>query len=85
MNRRNFLQNTVPLAVTMPGLLNGFSFTANGAESPLARLLEQTLTDTDHVFVLVQLSGGNDGLNMVIPLDVYGNYYNCLLYTSRCV
>lgn len=76
MNRRNFLQHTVPLAVTMPGLLNGFSFTANGEESPLARLLEQTLTDTDHVFVLVQLSGGNDGLNMVIPLDIYGNYYN---------
>ena len=76
MNRRNFLQHTVPLAVTMPGLLNGFSFTADGEESPLARLLEQTLTDTDHVFVLVQLSGGNDGLNMVIPLDIYGNYYN---------
>lgn len=76
MNRRNFLRNTVPLAVTMPGLLNGFHFTARGAESPLARLLSQTFTDTDHVFVLVQLSGGNDGLNMVIPLDIYGNYYN---------
>ncbi|HMU44759.1 MAG TPA: DUF1501 domain-containing protein [Chitinophagaceae bacterium] len=76
MNRRNFLQNTVPLAVTMPGLINGFSFSAKGSESALARLLEQTLTDTDHVFVLVQLGGGNDGLNMVIPLDIYGNYYN---------
>ncbi|MBI3139691.1 MAG: DUF1501 domain-containing protein [Sphingobacteriales bacterium] len=76
MNRRHFIRNTVPLAVTLPGLLNGFSFTASGAESPLARLLEHTLTDTDHVFVLVQLAGGNDGLNMVIPLDVYGNYYN---------
>ena len=76
MNRRKFLRNTVPVAVTMPALLNGFSFTAQGAESGLARLLEQTLTDTDHVFVLVQLAGGNDGLNMVIPLDVYGNYYN---------
>lgn len=76
MNRRRFLRNTIPAAVTMPGLLNGFSFTARGAESPLARLFEQTLTDTDHVFVLVQLGGGNDGLNMVIPLDIYGNYYN---------
>jgi uncharacterized protein (DUF1501 family) len=26
--------------------------------------------------VLVRLAGGNDGLNMVIPLDVYTNYYN---------
>ena len=76
MNRRRFLRNTIPAAVTMPALLNGFSFTARGAESPLARLFEQTLTDTDHVFVLVQLGGGNDGLNMVIPLDIYGNYYN---------
>lgn len=76
MDRRKFLRNTVPVAVTMPALLNGFSFTAQGAESSLARLLEETLTDTDHVFVLVQLAGGNDGLNMVIPIDIYGNYYN---------
>lgn len=76
MDRRKFLRKTVPVAVTMPALLNGFSFTAQGAESPLARLLDDTLTDTDHVFVLVQLGGGNDGLNMVIPLDIYGNYYN---------
>src|SRR5690606_31189730 len=76
MNRRNFLRSTVPAAVTMPALLNGFTFTAQGAESTLAKLLRNTLTDTDHVFVLVQLSGGNDGLNMVIPLDIYGNYYN---------
>jgi len=31
-------------------------------------------TDNDHVLVLVQLIGGNDGLNTVIPLDVYGDY-----------
>jgi uncharacterized protein (DUF1501 family) len=76
MNRRKFLSNTVPAAVAMPALLNGFSFTAqSGSESPLGWLLEQT-TDTDHVFVLIQLAGGNDGLNMVIPLDLYANYYN---------
>src|SRR5215813_10149482 len=75
MNRRNFLNRTIP-AVTLPGLLNGFSFTALGQDSsPLTRLL-QAATDTDHVLVLVQLQGGNDGLNMVIPLDVYANYYN---------
>jgi uncharacterized protein (DUF1501 family) len=75
MNRRNFLRNTVP-AVTMPSLLNGFSFTAFGSnETALGNLLQQA-TDTDHVLVLVQLAGGNDGINMVIPLDVYANYYN---------
>ena len=76
MDRRKFIRNTVPVAVSMPALINGFSFTAQGAESNLAKLLQQILTDTDHVFVLVQLGGGNDGLNMVIPLDIYGNYYN---------
>jgi len=75
MNRRSFLNRTIP-AVTLPGLLNGFSFRALGQDSsPLTRLL-QAATDTDHVLVLVQLQGGNDGLNMVIPLDVYASYYN---------
>ncbi len=77
MNRRKFLQNTVPAAVGMPMLINGFSFTAHGADSnALAWLLNETATDTDHVFVLIQLAGGNDGINMVIPLDMYANYYN---------
>lgn len=77
MNRRNFLKNTVPAAITLPGLVNGFSFTAYGAsQNALASLLEEAGSDTDHVFVLIQLAGGNDGLNMVIPLDMYANYYN---------
>ena len=77
MNRRNFLRNTVPAAITLPALVNGFSFTAYGAqENALTSLLQQTFTDTDHVLVLIQLAGGNDGLNMVIPLDMYANYYN---------
>ncbi len=77
MDRRRFLRNTVPAAVTLPALLNGFSFTAFGS-SPnhsLARLLGAAASN-DHVLVLVQLGGGNDGLNMVIPLDMYANYYN---------
>ena len=31
--------------------------------------------ETDHVLVIIQLSGGNDGLNMVIPVSTY-NLYN---------
>lgn len=77
MDRRKFLRNTVPAAVTLPAFLNGFSFTALGAESDdvLTRLLGQTASK-DHVLVLIQLGGGNDGLNMVVPLDMYANYYN---------
>jgi uncharacterized protein (DUF1501 family) len=74
MKRRDFLKNTVPAAI-LPTVINGFSVKAFGAESPLAQLLGGT-TDTDHVLVIVQLSGGNDGLNTVIPIDTYSNYLN---------
>ena len=74
MNRRNFLTNTAQ-AVALPALINGFSFTAMGtAHSSLTNLLGAT--NSDHVLVLIQLGGGNDGLNMVVPLDMYANYYN---------
>lgn len=74
MKRRDFLKNTVPAAI-LPTVINGFSVKAFGAESPLAQLLGGT-TETDHVLVIVQLSGGNDGLNTVIPIDTYSNYLN---------
>ncbi len=77
MNRRKFLNNTIPAAITLPGLLNGFSFSAFGAKPGDAlNSLLHTAASNDHVLVLVQLVGGNDGLNMVIPLDMYANYYN---------
>ena len=32
--------------------------------------------DSDKVLVLIELKGGNDGLNTFIPLDQYGNLFN---------
>lgn len=77
MNRRKFLVNTMPAAVSLPGLLNGFSFTAfgSGPRDSLTSLLGSAGSN-DHILVLIQLNGGNDGLNMVIPIDMYANYYN---------
>lgn len=77
MNRRNFVKSGVPAAVALPNLLNGFSFNAFGAaaDDPLTSLLSTAATN-DHILVLVQMQGGNDGLNMVVPLDMYANYYN---------
>ncbi len=69
MRRRDFIKHTA--ATTMIG---GLPVSAMSADSPLMRALIGTATDTDHVLVLVQLNGGNDGLNMVIPLDIYGSY-----------
>src|SRR5688572_7946681 len=74
MKRREFLKTTLPAAI-LPAVINGFSIKSFAADSPLAGLLGGG-TDNDHVLVIVQLQGGNDGLNMVIPRDQYSNYYN---------
>ncbi len=76
MKRRDFLKNTVPVGIMLPSLMNGFAVKAFGATSPLLASLLMPYTDTDHVLVLVQLTGGNDGVNTVIPLEFYSNYYN---------
>jgi len=75
MKRRDFIRRTAPAGVLLPGLINGFSFKAFGA-SPLLAALTDAPTETDHVLVLIQLNGGNDGLNMVVPLDQYDNLVN---------
>ena len=69
MKRRTFLQRVVP-ASTIPFLVGGYSLRAYG-RSPLIDRLLSLAAETDRVFVLVQLNGGNDGLNMVIPRDQY--------------
>ncbi len=64
MKRRSFLR-TGSLS-TVPVLLNGMKLGA----VPFPFLFNQG-PDNDRVLVLIQLSGGNDGLNCVIPLDQY--------------
>ncbi len=75
MKRRDFLNTAIPAGVVLPSLINGFSFKAFGT-SPLMSALLSAPTETDHVIVLIQLNGGNDGLNMVIPIDQYDNLAN---------
>jgi uncharacterized protein (DUF1501 family) len=75
MKRRQFLRNTVP-ATVLPVLLNGFAVKAFGKSAFLNSLLKANEIGDDNVLVLVQLFGGNDGLNTVIPLDIYSKYYN---------
>jgi uncharacterized protein (DUF1501 family) len=76
MKRRDFLRSSLPTATILPGILNGYSARAFNSNSPLVQALMGSGTTTDHVLVLIQLNGGNDGLNMVIPLEFYSNYYN---------
>ena len=72
MKRRNFIRNS--LALMTPTLIGG---------TPIHVLQDHPLLDSatlatsanDKVLVIIQLSGGNDGLNTVIPISEYSNYY----------
>src|ERR1700748_3835511 len=68
MRRRDFLKAVAP--VTM---LGGFRIDAL-AKLPFMGAL-QGANDNDHVLVLVQLVGGNDGLNTLIPISNYSDYF----------
>ncbi len=76
MKRKDFLLNALPAAALLPEVINGYSVKAFHQQSPLVQALMRGQTVTDHVLVIVQLSGGNDGLNMVIPVADYSKYYN---------
>jgi uncharacterized protein (DUF1501 family) len=65
MKRRQFLQTGS--LVSLPVLLGGMEVTAVTRSS----LFNLVNGNDDKVLVLIQLNGGNDGLNMVIPLDQY--------------
>ncbi len=74
MKRRDFLKVTAPAAL-LPIALGGFNLRAFGRSPLFDHLVPQGACD-DHVLVLIQLVGGNDGLNTVIPLDQYSAYNN---------
>ena len=74
MRRRDFIKRVVPVTA-LPFFINGFRLRAYG-RSPFLETLIGAATATDRVLVLVQLNGGNDGINTVIPLDQYSTYFN---------
>ncbi|HQV75899.1 MAG: DUF1501 domain-containing protein [Flavobacteriales bacterium] len=63
MNRRKFLRNA---SLATIGGMSVRSFS-----NPLVQALRDRELGGDRVLVIVQLVGGNDGLNTVIPLDSY--------------
>lgn len=69
MNRRNFLKSSAPLAVVP--FYSGRLFAAALPSSLLDAAVLAAPPQDDRVLVIVQMSGGNDGLNTVLPLDQY--------------
>lgn len=69
MKRRNFLKTTGLSALSLPIVLNGIPF-SSVANSSFYKAMGNAAYP-DRVMVLIQLNGGNDGLNTVIPISMY--------------
>lgn len=74
MKRRDFLRLTSLAGSGLLLNLNGIKLHAMEQNYFLNNLAKSS--SNDRILVLIQLHGGNDGLNMVIPIDGYGHYYN---------
>ncbi len=73
MKRRNFIKN-IGLASAAPAMLGGIPVQSFAQEN-LKKLLGDD-NDNKRVLVLIQLHGGNDGLNTLIPVGKYAEYLN---------
>jgi uncharacterized protein (DUF1501 family) len=72
MNRRKFLTNSALFSV--PIMLKGMPvFAGEGVLNPMLQKLAMSAANCGKILVIVQMNGGNDGLNMVIPLNQYTN------------
>lgn len=68
MKRRDFLKLTQTASLAY--MINGTPVGAF-ARNPLLELLAKQTAANGRIMVMIQLNGGNDGLNTVIPLDKY--------------
>lgn len=70
MKRRKFIQ-TAGQAIALPIALKGFPVSA----IPYSPLFSPSEPTDNKVLVIIQLNGGNDGLNMLFPTDRYDKLF----------
>jgi len=70
MKRRKFLQLSAPLTIS-PLVLNGLAVNTFASPNMINMICEGI---EDRVLVLVQLNGGNDGINTIVPIEQYDRY-----------
>lgn len=75
LSRRTFLTSSAALVVGLHALEAGRIFAADGSVVAGATGAAGPNDQTDPILVVLQLSGGNDGLNSVVPFGA-GAYYD---------
>lgn len=66
----------VPAGIMVPSFVQGLGFKAFESGHTFLNQVLLPAGDNDRVLVIIQLNGGNDGLNTVIPIDNYERYIN---------
>ncbi|TAF76858.1 MAG: DUF1501 domain-containing protein [Bacteroidetes bacterium] len=72
MERRKFIRQSLAYSGGA-FFLNGIAFNTMQANSLQT---SAAISKNDRVMVIIQMHGGNDGLNAVIPVSQYSSYYN---------
>ena len=72
MKRRSFIKNIGSVGAAMT--VGGVPVQLMSQNRPLQRLAGHS--NNDRVLVILQMHGGNDGLNTFIPINQYDQYYN---------
>ncbi|MEJ7645377.1 MAG: DUF1501 domain-containing protein [Chryseolinea sp.] len=72
-SRRDFLKK-LPLAMSIPFTIGGIPLRVLGEGNALSKMA--FASNNDRVLIILQMHGGNDGLNCLIPVEKYDEYYN---------
>lgn len=73
MKRRKFLRK-IPLMASAPFALSGVPINLIAKNNYFQQMAMNSTND--RVLVILQLHGGNDGLNTIIPVEQYDQYYS---------